>query len=114
MELHAIEVVGAVSVPVRTVTVSTVLTATDYLVVVNNLAVNVTMTLPDAATIRGRVLIIHRDTLSLGTITVDSLGGLVQASAGTFGATTTIPTTAGQRAAHFYSDGTRWLRVPAA
>lgn len=106
MELHAIEIVGSVSVPVRTVAVSTVLTAMDYLVIVNNLAVAVTVTLPNAATIPGRVLIVHRDSGSIGVVTV--------ASAGAFGATTTIPTAAGQRAAHFYSDGTRWLRVPAA
>ncbi len=114
MELHAIEIVGSVSVPVRTVAVSTVLTAMDYLVIVNNLAVAVTVTLPNAATIPGRVLIVHRDSGSIGVVTVASAGGLVQASAGAFGATTTIPTAAGQRAAHFYSDGTRWLRVPAA
>lgn len=114
MEFHAIEIVGPIATAVRTVAASATVNPNDHLIVVNNGAAAVTITLPSAPLNPGRVIVIHRDIGSAGAITVNAVAGLVQAQAGTGGATTTIPTTAGQRAAHFHSNGTNWLRIPAA
>lgn len=111
MEVHGIELVGALTLPVRTVTASATVNAADVLIVVNNGAANVTLTIPSAAGNVGRTIIIKRGTPSTGTVTVNAGGSQVEALTGAFGATTTIPTTSAQRGAFFISDGTRWLRI---
>jgi hypothetical protein len=91
---------------------SLTLTALHYMVNCNNGATAVTITLPAAASNGGRAYIIKRFSGSTGTVTINSTGGNVQSTAGTFAATTTLAAlgTYGQHQ-QFMSDGSVWNRI---
>lgn len=81
------------SIVAKTITVTTALTEEDCIVVSNNGATNITVTLPPIANlINGHVVFICRGVTSTGTITINLGAGAtgVQALAGTVGATTSI------------------------
>ncbi|MDZ7876071.1 MAG: hypothetical protein U5L45_00290 [Saprospiraceae bacterium] len=101
---------GSFSLPFRsTGTTSTTITSSDYTINCNNAATAITVTLPSAVNIRGRIYIIKRDQGSTGTVTINSSGGTIQATSGTFGTTTTL--TALNTAGMYQSDGINWHRI---
>jgi len=108
-----LQVSGSVAFGITTMTATGTVPNTVYKVIAANGATNVTFTLPSPVGRAGRVISITRAAGSIGTITVLPGAGLIQALAGTLGATTTI---AGHGAAgqglniNFWSDGTNWYR----
>lgn len=79
------------------------------LVICNNGAVAISVTLPSAALNAGRFIYIHRDAGSTGAVTLNAVAGNIQALSGTFAASTTLRAlnTYGQNRT-YWSDGTQW------
>ena len=104
------------SINARLVTVTTVMTSEDCLIIYNNGATAVTNTLPPiTGLINGHIVGIGRGQTSTGTITISLGVGAtgVQALAGTVGATTTISTHAATGVGcinWFILIGTVWYR----
>lgn len=93
-----LEINGSFAQKVHTVTSDTALTIDNGIVICNNSATPITITLPDAAGISGRIYTIKRNLTSTAIVTI----------AGTInGATNLILTAAGQ-AETLFSDGTEW------
>ena len=98
---------------VRVVTATGAITLADDKIIVNNIAANVTLTLPSPATAVGKRVSFSRAVGSTGTITIATPTGQVQNLNGTVGATTTIGlhSAAGGGVGHdFWSDGVNWYR----
>lgn len=98
---------------VRVVTATGAITLADDKIVVNNIAANITLTLPSPATAVGKRISVSRAAGSTGTITIATPTGQVQNLNGTVGATTTIGlhSAAGLGVGHeFWSDGINWYR----
>lgn len=109
MEAHRPDLIGRVGIAgtpelgVRAVTGTGTLTTTDSIVVANNGATNITLTLPTGAlrTVRGvtvgRVVTIKRGSGSTGNVTINApAGGTVQSctdTLATYGASTALNTT---------------------
>lgn len=82
--------------------------AQDYILLVNNGATDITITLPNANTCTGRVYYIKRkDSTSTGVVTIAS-NSIESVTLFTFGATTTLGTTQTTRRVGFISNGTAW------
>lgn len=107
-----LDVTGSFSLPVLIVNATATITSNHCSIECNNGATNITLTLPDPTTCRGRIYMVHRNAGSTGTVTINPGGGLIQELAGTLGATTSI-SALGSYGQHvwFQSDGTNWLRV---
>ena len=107
-----LDVAGSFSLPVVIVAASTTVTDTNCSIECNNGATAITLTLPAAATCRGRIYMVHSNAGSTGTVTITPSGGQIQALAGTLGATTSI-SALGSYGQHvwFQSDGTNWVRI---
>ena len=104
---------GSFAVGVLTTATSTTLTGTSSKIILNNAALNITITLPNAASCIGRTYSFTRAATSTGTVTVTPLAGQIQSLAGTMGATTSIgahSATGGGVDIQFWSDGTNWYR----
>lgn len=127
MEAHRPDLIGRAGIAgtpeygVRAVTGTGTLSATDSIVVVNNGATNITLTLPAGAlrTVRGvtvgRVVTIKRGSGSTGNVTINApAGGTVQSctdTLATYGATTALNTT-NANSATFVTEGTNvWGHV---
>ena len=127
MEAHRPDLIGRVGIAgpaefgVRAVTGSGTLTTTDSIVVANNGATNITLTLPAGSlrTVRGvtvgRVVTIKRGSGSTGNVTINApAGGTVQSctdTLATYGATTALNTT-NANSATFVTEGTNvWGHV---
>lgn len=86
-----LQINGSVSESISVITSTTVLNSAHNKLIINNAATNITLTLPDALTCIGRKYELSRYNGSTGKITLAATGtNLVQALAGTVGATTSI------------------------
>ncbi|KAA2242795.1 hypothetical protein F0L74_09715 [Chitinophaga agrisoli] len=71
---------GSVSFPIRTVTGSTTVAATDYMLLANNIS-NIVLTLPAASTCAGRIYVIKKIINNANTVTIQGNGAeLIDAS----------------------------------
>lgn len=103
----------SVAIGFTTVTSTTTINNNVSYIICNNGAATITLTLPSPNTCAGRFICISRATGSTGTITVRGATGLIQALAGTMGATTTIGAhgATGQGIGKFFfSNGINWMR----
>jgi hypothetical protein len=110
----ALRAKGAIFMKTRTVTATSFLNTTDYVVSVNNSAANVTINLPDPTTSINRVLIIKRyDITSTGTVSISTglLTTVIEDDTGALVDTYTLGTTVTTRRVCFLSDGTNWQRI---
>lgn len=98
---------GSLSLPfTSTGAVNLTATAAMYTINCNNAAIAITITLPTPIGIAGRIYIIKRDAASTGVVTISPAAGLIQAFAGTFGASTTLGALGStSKAMMFQSDG---------
>jgi hypothetical protein len=95
------QVNGSFALPIRTVSVATNIAATDYTVLVNSTG-SVTIYLPTAVGISGRMYIVKR--IGSGTVTVGSNGGLIDGAP-------TLSISTSYRGYIFQSNGTNWYII---
>lgn len=105
------QVAGSISLPLNVQSGSYTATISDFTIYVTNAASVVTITLPTATGITGRMYIVGAGTNSTGAITVSSASN-IEGLGGAMGSSTILAAigTYGSKVA-FQSDGTNWRRI---
>lgn len=78
----SLHITGSISLPVATVSSNTTLNASNYIILVDASSANITISLPDPASVRGRTYIIKVIAVgTLKTVTLDPLVGQIEGAA---------------------------------
>ncbi|MEO6232307.1 MAG: hypothetical protein ABIP10_19410 [Ferruginibacter sp.] len=94
---------GSVSMAIRTITGASTATSTDYTIVSNNVSGAITLDLPTAVGIAGRVYVIKKISATSNDVTIDANGSQ------TIDGATTLVLSAQYATATIQSDGANWI-----